>query len=116
MEGRLRQRRIWERSLPQMSPRFVSDTVLYAVMVRRGRVLLLSNRHVIYCKARTFAPETFRLRWYLDVANINNVLGAHPPPARLMLVLADTKRSRMFLFLRMFWRAIGDIFMLFRRK
>lgn len=74
-EGELRQRRMWQQSLPQMSPRFGRDTIVYAVTVRRGRVLLLSNRHVIYCKARYWAPESFRLRWYLDVANINNVLG-----------------------------------------
>lgn len=76
LEGQLR--RMWEQLLPEMSPKFVADTVRYAVMVRRGRVLLLSNRHVIYCKARYLVPGSFRLRWYLDVANINNVLGVHP--------------------------------------
>lgn len=80
-EGELRQRRMWQQSLPQMSPRFVADEVVYAVTVRRGRVLLLSNRHVIYCKARYWAPESFRLRWFLEVANINNVLGRPLCPA-----------------------------------
>jgi hypothetical protein len=75
---RARLLRMWESVLPQMSPRFVGDRLEEVLTVRPRRVLLLSNLHIIYCKARYNAPESFRMRWYLEMANINNVLGAWP--------------------------------------
>ena len=95
LESQRRQRRMWEQTLPQLSPKFSSDALLYAVTVRRGRVLLLSDRHVIYCKARYYSPETFRLRWYLDVENINNVLGTSTSICMTCATFADVCASHL---------------------
>lgn len=54
-------------------------------------MLLLSDRHVIYCKARYYSPETFRLRWYLDVENINNVLGTSSSICMTRATFADVR-------------------------
>jgi hypothetical protein len=81
---------LWQQSLPFLSEALRGDTVTEALPVRPRRVLLLTERHVVYCKARSLdgSIRTYRKRWLLPLRNINNVLGALTNPTPLPVLAA----------------------------
>ena len=74
---------VWQTNLRHLSPRFADDIVRDALVVRACRVLLLTDRHVVYCKAKSLGGPTaeYKVRWRLCLQDVNNVLCAPPMPA-----------------------------------
>lgn len=71
---------MWQRSLASVHSRLKGDKVENVLTVRPRRVLVLTDRHVMYCRARFLDhAHTVRLRWILDISNVNNILGVQPP-------------------------------------
>lgn len=68
---------MWQRSLASVHSKLRGDKVENVLTVRPRRVLVLTNRHVVYCCAKFLdRTHTVRLRWFLDYQNVNNILGA----------------------------------------
>lgn len=71
---------MWQRNLASVHSRLQGDKVENVLTVRPRRVLVLTDRHVMYCRARFLDhAHTVRLRWILDISNVNNILGVQPP-------------------------------------
>eukprot|EP00892_Ulva_mutabilis_P007162 jgi/Ulvmu1/4818/UM020_0103.1 len=67
---------MWQRSLASVHSKLRGDRVENVLTVRPRRVLVLTNRHVVYCQAKYLdRAQTVRLRWLLDCSNVNNILG-----------------------------------------
>ena len=66
----------WQAALRALSSRLTGDSVRDVLVTRAARVLLLTDRHVVYCKAKHLdgASAKYHVRWVLRIQHVNNVL------------------------------------------
>jgi hypothetical protein len=79
----------WQANLSYLAPKYGGDTVRDAIVTRSCRVLLLTNKHIVYCKAKGLAGESakYRVRWSLCLQDVNNVLCALSQPLLRTMLL-----------------------------
>lgn len=93
----------WQRVLPQFFPAMAEDRVLDVVNVRRSRVLLVTDRHLAYLRARHLrAHSVYRAKWRVPLGEVQNLTGSADT-----LKIAITHVHRYDLWLLGVWPVAG---------
>lgn len=67
----------WQRVLPEFFPALAEDTVTDVINVRSTRVILITDRHVAYLRARHMRRNSiYRAKWLLPIAEVQNLTGS----------------------------------------
>ncbi|KAL6785838.1 hypothetical protein ACKKBG_A00370 [Auxenochlorella protothecoides x Auxenochlorella symbiontica] len=67
----------WQRVLPQFFPVLARDRVLDVVNLRPSRVLLVTDRHLAYLRARHLrAHSVYRAKWLVPLSEVQNLTGS----------------------------------------
>lgn len=69
---------LWQESLSHVAERLKGDIIAEALIVSASRVLLLTDKHVVLCKARqlTNGGVSYRVKWFVRLVDVNNILCA----------------------------------------
>ena len=66
----------WQRVLPEFFPEMAGDTVTDVINVRATRVVLITNRHVAYLRARHLREHSvYKAKWLVPAAEVQNIRG-----------------------------------------
>lgn len=66
----------WQRVLPEFFPEMSNDTVADVINVRDTRVILITDRHVAYLRARHLPEHSiYKAKWLVPISEIQNIRG-----------------------------------------
>ena len=66
----------WQRVLPEFFPEMAEDTVTEVINVRATRVVLVTDRHVAYLRARHAREHSvYKAKWLVPAAEVQNIRG-----------------------------------------
>ena len=66
----------WQRVLPEFFPAMAGDNVTDVINVRATRVVLITDRHVAYLRARHLRQHSvYKAKWLVPIAEIQNIRG-----------------------------------------
>jgi len=66
----------WQRVLPEFFPTMAEDSVSDVINVRATRVVLITDRHVAYLRARHLREHSvYKAKWLVPIAEIQNIIG-----------------------------------------
>jgi hypothetical protein len=69
-------RAAWQRVLPEFFPSMAADVVTDVINVRPTRVVLVTDRHVAYLRARHLRQHSvYKAKWLVPVAEVQNIRG-----------------------------------------
>lgn len=67
----------WQRVLPQFFPAMAPDRVVDVINVRSTRVLLVTDRHLAYLRARHLRQHSiYRAKWLVPLSEVQNLTGS----------------------------------------
>ena len=66
----------WQRVLPEFFPAMAQDVVTDVINVRATRVILVTDRHVAYLRARHLRQHSvYKAKWLVPIAEVQNIRG-----------------------------------------
>ncbi len=66
----------WQRVLPEFFPEMAGDTVTDVINVRPTRVVLVTDKHVAYLRARHLREHSvYKAKWLVPVSEVQNIRG-----------------------------------------
>lgn len=66
----------WQRVLPEFFPEMSGDTVCDVINVRPTRVVLVTDKHVAYLRARHLREHSvYKAKWLVPVSEVQNIRG-----------------------------------------
>lgn len=66
----------WQRVLPEFFPQMAADTVEDVVNIRSTRVVLITDRHIAYLRARHMQSHSiYKAKWLVPITELQNLSG-----------------------------------------
>ena len=66
----------WQRVLPEFFPEMANDTVTEVINVRSTRVVLVTDNHIAYLRARHLREHSvYKATWLIPAAEVQNIRG-----------------------------------------